>query len=187
MAYMTADDLRDRVPALDDPDITDTMLEDLVEEFEDIAERYLGVAYESRSETETFDLDQDTLVVLKWVKVTAVGTITIDGDAVDSDDYTFTDGYAITFTSPRTGVLSVTYTHGEATPTKPLLRAGREYVKACALSDRSRVPRDVISQSGEGFTTRYSTPDWDRGRPTGYIEVDRLLNSLPMYRLPGIH
>ena len=40
----------------------------------------------------------------------------------------------------------------------------------------------VIGQSFEGTYTRFSTPDWNAGRPTGYLEVDRLLNSLPDYR-----
>lgn len=64
-----------------------------------------------------------------------------------------------------------------------LARACKEYVRACALASRSNVPRDVISQSVEGLTTRFSTPDKRAGRPTGYIEVDRLLNSLPNRRV----
>lgn len=83
-------------------------------------------------------------------------------------------------TATATGV---TFTIG--TPPAPVLRACREYVRSCALADQSSVPRDVISQSfGDGGYTRYSTPDWEAGRPTGYLEVDRLLNSLDDYR-PG--
>lgn len=64
-----------------------------------------------------------------------------------------------------------------------LVRACRQYVRSCAMADNSNVPRDVIGQSFEGNYTRYSTPDKSAGRLTGYLEVDRLLNSLPDYRL----
>ena len=63
-----------------------------------------------------------------------------------------------------------------------VLRACRLYVRSCALSDQSSIPRDVLGQSFEGTYTRYSTPDWDAGRPTGYLDVDRLLNTLDDYR-----
>lgn len=66
------------------------------------------------------------------------------------------------------------------TAPEEFLRGCREYVRSCALADQSTVPRDVISQSfGDGGYTRYSTPDWAAGRPTGYLEVDRILNGLP--------
>lgn len=64
-----------------------------------------------------------------------------------------------------------------------LIRACREYVRSCALQTKSNMPRDVIGQSFEGTYTRYSTPDKAAGRPTGWLEVDRLLNSLPDYRI----
>lgn len=186
MAYMTADDLRERVPALADTSIEDEWLEDLVEEFEDIAERYLGVAYEERTETETFDLCRSSIVVLKWAQVSEISAITVDDTAVDSDAYSFTDAYSLRFPWPQSGVLSVSYTHGFAAPTKPILRACREYVRACALADRSRVPRDAYASDVEGVTYRLSTPDFGAGRPTGFIEVDRLLNSVTSYRVPGV-
>lgn len=71
-------------------------------------------------------------------------------------------------------------------PPARLKRAAAEYVTAVLQSERSGQSRDVISQVGDGTTLRYSTPDWSLARPTGWLEVDRLLNSLPDYRLPGI-
>ncbi len=67
-----------------------------------------------------------------------------------------------------------------------LVDACRQYVRATALASRSGVPRDVISQNIEGITTRFSTPDKHARRPTGYLDVDRLLNSLPNYRHPAV-
>lgn len=63
-----------------------------------------------------------------------------------------------------------------------IVDACRQYVRSCALAGRSGVPRDVISQNVEGTVNRFSTPDKNAGRPTGYLDVDRLLNSLPDFR-----
>ncbi len=71
-------------------------------------------------------------------------------------------------------------------PPETILDACAEYVAAVSRSRSAGSTRDVIAQTFDGGLTRYSTPDWGAGRPTGYLEVDRLLNSLPDYRLPGI-
>jgi len=45
----------------------------------------------------------------------------------------------------------------------------------------------VLSQrddSGDGHPLL--TPNWDEGRPTGFLEVDRLLNSAPDYLGPTV-
>jgi hypothetical protein len=85
----------------------------------------------------------------------------------------------------ETDAVSVTYSHGIDTPAVAV-RACAEYVRAVALAERSGTSRDVIAQSFDGGFTRYSTPDWSRGRPTGFLEVDRLLDTLPDYRVPGV-
>lgn len=72
------------------------------------------------------------------------------------------------------------------TPPEVILRACAEYVLCVVTSQASGTSRDVIAQSMDGSWTRYSTPDWAAGRPTGWTEVDRLLNSMPDYRVPGV-
>lgn len=183
MPYLTADQIRDRVPALDDPGISDDEIEERVAEFEDIAERYTGVAYLPREATHTVEVCGS-----RWLSpnhlITAVSSIEVEGVAVTG--YTFSDGYGIDFGTRRTGTLEVTYTHGMTTPPAAILNACREYVRSSILAARSSVPRDVISQSGDGFTTRYSTPSWSQRKPTGWTEVDRLLNSVQQYRRPVV-
>lgn len=72
-------------------------------------------------------------------------------------------------------------------PVGEVLRSAcTEYVAAVLTSRRSGTSRDVVAQSIDGSWTRYSTPDMAAGRPTGWTEVDRLLNTLADYRLPGI-
>lgn len=182
--YLTPDDIRDWYPAIAaDAEITDAKLSALIAEFESIAERYTGVAYVPRETTETVEVCGRVFIASQF-KITSVDSIEIEGVAVTG--YTFTTGYSIDFGTHRTGSLVVTYTHGFTTTPPEILRACREYVRACALADRSRIPRDVISQSGDGFTTRYSTPDWNARRPTGFIEVDRILNSVDQYRTPRV-
>lgn len=72
------------------------------------------------------------------------------------------------------------------TPPETILDACAEYVVSVVRNRSVGTSRDVIAQSFDGGVTRYSTPDWRAGRPTGYLEVDRLLNSMPDYRIPGI-
>lgn len=182
MPYLTAAQLRSRVKVLDNEQISDEDLEDLVEEFEDKAERYTGVAYLPREVTTTVEV-----CGTRWISphflITAVSSCEIDDVAVTP---TFYDGYALEFPSYRRGLMVVTYTHGMTEPPKAILRACREYVTAKAMSDRSGVPRDAYVSDVEGVTYRLSTPDWNARRPTGYIEVDDLLNSVEQYRLPGV-
>jgi len=52
-----------------------------------------------------------------------------------------------------------------------------------ARSRAAGVSRNTLSEATDAGTTRYSTPDWEGGRPTGWLEVDRLLNTLPDYRV----
>ena len=66
----------------------------------------------------------------------------------------------------QTGTLSVTYSYGQATPPS-IKQACVQYVRAVALRELSDTSRDVIQQGFEGGSTRYSTPDWAAGRPTG--------------------
>ena len=75
------------------------------------------------------------------------------------------------------------FRHGLTSQPAALLDACTEYVLSVARSRASGTSRNVLSEATEAGTTRYSTPDRDAGRPTGWLEVDRLLNTLPDYRV----
>lgn len=66
-----------------------------------------------------------------------------------------------------------------------LLAGCAEYCSALLTSRSSGTSRDVIAMTAEGSWTRFSTPDRTKGRPTGWTEPDRLINSLEP-RIPGI-
>lgn len=78
---------------------------------------------------------------------------------------------------PYVGDLTVARRHGMLSPLPELLDACTEYVLAMSRYRSSGVSRDTISVASEAGTTRNSTPDWSKGRPTGFTEVDRLLNA----------
>lgn len=188
MAYLTAAQVRSRVPALQNTTTySDAELDRLVSEFESIAERFRGVAFVPRTRTEVFTYPS-SVVLLGSQPLRSITSFTVDGVAgtvanltVDTSTGKIADGG---WYGSKT--LSVTYSHGLDSPDANILRACAEYCRAVAFSDRSGQGRDVISQSFDGGVTRYSTPDFARGRPTGYLEVDRLLTSVRDYRTTAV-
>ncbi len=190
MAYMTAAAIRAAVPALVDATAFPTAtLDALVAEFEPIAENYRGQAYVARTATDILRPSETVVWLwLRWPVVQSITSIAISWPAVTGSttipaaDYTFdADAGAVHYPAgfPAGSIVTVAYTHGATTIPAGLTRATGLYVRSCALADKSVVPRDVIAQTFEGGLTRFSTPDWDAGRPTGWLEVDRLLNALP--------
>lgn len=196
--YLVPDDLRS-VRGLESSDAyPDDVLASYVAEFEGIAEMYRGVAFTPRTAVETVSGAGAPVslftVLLSWPKVRAVTSVALDGDAVDTDLYRLTDLGAVYASAGLYGTtVVVTYSHGYDLPStgwlgaENLLNACKQYVRSCAKRDESGVARDTLSiATGDGGTIRYSTPDPAAGRPTGYLDVDRLLNLLPDYRHPGI-
>jgi hypothetical protein len=189
---MTADELRN-VRLLEDAErFHDDLLDDLVSEFESLAERYRGVAYEPRTATATIQVNRSTEVVqLPNVKVSAVSAASVDGTALTVDQLadlvTWEVEGRVEWTTGWSGRVVVTYTHGFTEPPPAVLRACREFVRSKALQHTGNQPRNAISYTDEsGFSYRESTADWNAGRPTGLMVVDDALNSLDDYRTPGI-
>ena len=191
MAYLTAQQVRDRARSNDLSDtnqFSDAEIDRLIAEFEEIAEDYCEVSFISRTETRTVELSGASHVILQ-PKITAITTFTVEGTASTVyvlEDTSLLAAGILPFDTTITGTLVVAYTYGYATTPAVVARACVQYVRACALRDDSGMGRDVIAQAFDGGTTRYSTPDKNAGRPTGYIEVDRLLNQAPSYRTPGV-
>lgn len=197
--YLTPAQLRADVETLANTGkYPDTVLQGLVAEFEQIAEEYRGVAFTPRTAVETQTICSGaTSITLNWPRVRSITSVVVDGTTIDASTYRVTEagilqsstGLVIAGAFPEAQAV-ITYSHGYDVPTttvapgSALLRACREYVKACAVADRSNVGREIIRTTGDGVTNRYSTPDKAAGRPTGFLEIDRILNSLPDYRIP---
>jgi hypothetical protein len=191
VAYPTVAEIRARVDALVDANaFPDAVIQDLIDEFIELAEDYCGVAFIARAGVvEAFTAaTSGSKVILPYTEVTAITALTVDGVAVPAASYRLLNGGRSGVVIIETGwgaeqAISITVTHGLATTPKVVSRACREYVRACAQADRSDMPRDIIGSTGaNGVSYRYSTPDASAGRPTGYMEVDRLLNMAPNYR-----
>lgn len=197
--YLTPAAVRAAVPQLEDVNrYPDDKLTALVAEFEVVAENYCGVAFTPRTAVETLAISANaSSIALSWPRVRSVASIVVDGTTISASTYRFTEaglvqslsGF-ITALGYTTAQAVVTYDHGYDVPTSTtspgavLLRACAQYVHMTAVIDRSSVPRDIIATSADGMTTRYSTPDIAARRPTGWLEVDRMLNSLPNHRIP---
>lgn len=189
--YLTAAEVRERVARSGSSaplaGLTDDVIAELVAEFEEIVEDYRGHAWVPRTVTEVVEVtDRTARLVLDWPLVRSVTSVTINGTAVAAANYD---------TAKRAGIITlaagsaspeypatVVYEHGLDAPSNALKRACALYVQRTAEAEKSGQGRDLIAQGIDGGTTRYSTPDKAAGRPTGWLEVDRLLNSLPDYR-----
>lgn len=186
--YFTAVALKEARPRL--AEFADEVLEARVRQFEEIAERARGVAFTPR---------ERTVLARPWRcgpwwrllnrAVRTIDEVTVDGvivvvatPRIEADQLgDLTDlGYVVS------GRPTVTYTHGLDEPPQVILDACAEYVEALTAARNSGVSRNVLSQAVDGATTRYSTPSWPDGRYTGWLEVDRLINSAEDWRPQGL-
>ncbi len=194
MAYLTAAEIRERVARSGSTDplagLPDAVLDEYVGEFEAIAEDYLGKAYQSRTATEVHRVHSVTDVIcLNNVGATAITSITVDGSVLGVSTYELDKAEGIVRRTSGcfspVDAATIVYAYGTSTVPPALKRACALYVQRTAEAEKSGQGRDLIAQGIDGGTTRYSTPDKAAGRPTGWLEVDRLLNSLRP-RIPGI-
>lgn len=176
--YLTADEVRARQPAVDADDGT---IEGLVAEFEDLAERYRGVAFTPREATAVCRAVRG-VVELPDVMIREITTITAAGASVTWDDDDLDEARGRLGLS-RSDKLTIAYEHGLDAPPEGLLAACAAFVRRRVKLDASGTSRDVLSQNFDGGTTRYSTPSWEDGRPTGFLDIDAALNAVRDYRI----
>lgn len=185
--YLTPDDVRGRVERA--KLATDDTLTGLISEWETLAESYVGYAFTPRDAVLTRNVWRAKSVVLPNVKVGSVTSVTVDGDPLAGFVLDPETGI-VRFEYPQsgglgfqvTGLLTVVYSHGLDGPDPLMLRLCARYVDVELAQSASSVSRNVLSQSGDGVTLRYSTPDWSKGRPTGDYDLDKGLNSYPNAR-----
>ena len=190
MAYLTAATAKDRDQRL--ADFADAAVTAQIAAFKEIAESYRGVAFETTTATAVKVPGRaDRKLATPHLKLISLSAASLDGTALTSDERADVTIWADEGILERAAgwsatQVSLTYTHGYASPPAAVLDACTEYVLCVLRARASGVSRNTLSEATEAGTTRYSTPDWYAGRPTGWLEVDRLLNSLPDYRTPGI-
>lgn len=192
--YASMPSIRQMPGIADDSTYPPQRVREVREEFEAIVDEYRGTSFVPRLRVQTVRHDcwwSLSSFLLDDLHPRVLRSIDVGGDAVaDLSVWTFSPyGLLYSETSGVSGwavgeAVTIAYEYGLSEPPPALQRACREYVRAVLLRETSGVDRDVISQSFEGMVTRYSTPDASAGRPTGYVEIDRLLNSLPDHRVP---
>lgn len=176
MAYATAAEAKTRQDRL--ATVSDTLIDDAIAEFAVLAERYCGDVFGSRSVT--YDIAARPLpaaLQLRTGNVSAV-TLTCDGTAVDMTRVIVGAAAGTLARIPWPTVwpttASVAYTAGLAVPVG-IKRVACQYAAEVLGSEGSGMSRDVRWQGSDGAVS-FVTPDWDRGRPTGWTEIDRVLN-----------
>lgn len=157
-------------------------------EFEDTAETYCKVGFVPRFHRDVLDGNNRTQIQLAARLPTKVLSVTISGTSVATSAFSVHPHGRLeyptgVFSQPTTvgGNVIVEYEAGYPSPPAKLVRAARDFVRHYALVEQSPVGRDVLSFTDPGgYATRFSTPDWDQGRPTGLLDVDAVLNSLQL-------
>lgn len=187
--YLTAEEAIARLNQLSEFDPAD--IERAIASFEPIAEQYRGEAYRRRSATVKRQATQAGSVALPDPLDVTVTAVSVDEVALTAGQLALLhpvgEDCILRGGSWQAGArLVVTYTHGHTAPPALILDAAAQYAFSVLRADRSGTTRDVIATSFDGGFTRYSTPSWKDGRPTGWLEVDRLLNSVSDERIPGI-
>ncbi len=163
-------------------------INELRAEFEDIAERWTGQAWVPRFATERLCGSLlSRMVPRDLVAVTDYYSTVVDfsGWLLDRTGQvqSWFGSYSL---NAGTAPYTVAYTHGADRPPADLVAACKTYIRAKLLEDGNRIGKDTLSFADpSGGTTRYSTPDWNAGRPTGLLDVDRVLCSLGA-PLPGV-
>lgn len=187
MSYLTAAEVRER-QAQRVGSVTkypDAALEDLIAAFERLAERFRGVAYEVREHTLYVPEGHGPTVVLPWPMVAEVDEILVYDDEVTG--FTLDAAAGILHGLPTHGALQITYSHGMAETPPEVKRACALYVAREAQADTTATQDNAFAViAPDGSMERRSTPDWAAGRPTGWIDVDRILGALEDYRSGGL-
>lgn len=192
--YLDPDGVRSRVssgsPVLAEDDFDDDWVAEQVAVWEAILEDYTGDAYVARERTVTTEVKGcTTRLVLPVVHITEIVSVTVDGDEIEVDEHQpelalGVVRYSGGFRPGTTIAAEVEYGHEEMPAVIPVVTA--MYVERMASLDRAGSTPDVSRQGFDGGSTVYVQPDPANGKLTGFREIDRLVNSLPRYKTPGI-
>lgn len=170
---------------------TNTQLAANVAEFEEICEDYLGRAFAIRTATHKVTLAGGP-VILPRSDAIAVTAITYEtGTAPAVNTTLIDDGFSLILLPRGTAWpygtrATFTYTYGTSTVPAVVKQAAIGYAVNVAKTDNSGQSRDVLTMAFDGGTTRYATPNRDEGRPTGWLDVDRRLNTIRGTRAPFV-
>ena len=199
--YATIPQLRAE-PGLEDPGKVSTAeLREVLSLYEDLVEDVTGVAWVRRYARISVGGFGNSAVLLRRTfpepaPLPTVIAVTVEGVAQTTADFGVSRDGLLVWNAGYFPIPGTTYSpynvtldleHGYQSPPPALAREVRKAVRYELLSRHSDLPSNQISQTFDGLTIRYSTPDPKNGRPTGILSLDAVLN-LPgiMHRIPGI-
>jgi hypothetical protein len=154
------------------------LLEEKRQWFEDLAERFCGVAFVPRYKREFLDGDGSGTVWLKHALPRRILTCKVDGaaqtgltawDLYESGRIVRDTGF---FAAGRRNV-EVTYEHGADEPDVEVRQVAMQAIRARLLTDQSGIPDRMTSYVTEMGTVIRTAPM----RPTGISEVDAVLQA----------
>jgi hypothetical protein len=189
--YYTVAELRALVrPISDDGKYPDTLIEALIADYEELAERARGVACRHREATATL-LAPACRTTLPHVMLVSVDSVTVDGTewTTEQVEEITVIGALGVIEAHWTGglVVDVAYTHGYETPGPSILRGCREFVRARAIETQGNAPRNTSGYSDDsGREYRFERADWNAGKYTGLTVVDDAINTATDHRVPGL-
>lgn len=185
--YCTLPEIRARLARVDDrSDPYRYPIEMLLEERDAVAaacEDACGVSWVRRYHRETLYGNGTSVLPLKAAHPRTVLSVTIDGSSQTVSNFTV-DRYRreLIFESSRFNTsadgapnVTVVYEAGHDAPPADLKREMLDWTAARCASAFSRRPINEISETFDGRTVRFSTPDPARGRPTGVLALDPIL------------
>jgi hypothetical protein len=179
-SYVTIAELRGEPDMGDAVRIPKQLLAAIRDELEARIEEYLGYAMVPRYWAGQATVRPDGLLEVPWPRLRTIRSISIDGVAGDPADCSLPrPGGSVVLYGPGVpvgAVVTLGVEHGDDAPDGRLVRELKGAVRREVLARASRAPRDALSQTADGTTTRFSFAG--ARRPTGIPSLDTLLNDL---------
>ena len=189
--YYTPAEIRSLVaPIADSGKYSNELLEALIADYEELAERARGVAYRHREASAMF-YDPGCRITLPNVMIVTVDSVTVDGTAWDAGQITDLKVMAplgwVDAEAWGGSEVVITYTHGYENPPSSILRGCREFVRSRAIESQSAKPRQTVGYTDDsGQQYSFDRADWNAGKYTGLPSVDDAINTATDFRVPGV-
>lgn len=180
------------------PDLSDkarypaALLSEIRDEYADLMDKECGVAFVRRYKRDSLFGDGQQRIPLTQMRPKSLVSVTIAGTSIPTSSFDLTDGGEIVYLNnvfPRSidGARNVivVYEHGFEKPPGKLRREVLKCIRTELIARSSAVHDNALSQTFDGTTIRFSTPNRAEGRPTGILTLDPIILEYTE-RIPGI-
>jgi len=182
--YVTRAGLRTEANLADESRYPDPLLDDTRDAFEEYVEEYCGVAWVPSYGVEHHVGNGRSVLALDHVEPTAIRRVVVDGVVENPARFQIVGRHLVEWLDSSFDLdapVEIHVEHGETRPPTRLRALVAREIRADLLSRSANAPTQLLSETVEGVTVRYSTPDYLANRPTGSLQLDAALNA---YRRP---